>query len=1177
MAATTPRAGARPLEVPRALQEGDKFVRWDEDSGVGCPVTLRVDPNGFYLYWTDQNNEVDMIDLVTVRDTRNGKNAKIPKDLKLRQVVCMGSQEPLEDKTLTVCYGSDFVNPNFVNFCCSNKETAEMWANEVVRLAYNLVQLNGPTSMFLLKAHTRLTLMADKAGKIPVKNILKTFAQNKEDRKRVEKALEASGLLSGKNDFIPVSKFQYEDFFTLYKNLTQRTELESIFDSLCGGSKRKLMAAEQFVEFLNKSQRDPRLNEILYPYANVERAKDLITQHEPNKSNAQRGVLSLDGLLRYLLSEDNPVVSSAKSYQLDDMDQPLPHYFINSSHNTYLTGHQLTGKSSVEIYRQCLLAGCRCVELDFWNGRTEEPVIVHGYTFVPEISAKEVIEAIAETAFKTSDYPVILSFENHCNTRQQAKIAQYCREFFGDMLLDIPLDSFKLEPGSVLPPPAALRRKIIIKNKKKHHKKGHAAPSGLAAAAVASALPVTQHGNGEVPALLKDNSRESRDEEEPNEEDEESSSEEEEEVEKLANKAPDEKSTRETEAGEELSALVNYVQPVHFTSFENAEKKKRSYEMSSFDEKQATTLLKERPIEFVNYNKYQLSRVYPAGTRFDSSNFMPQVFWNAGCQLVALNYQNLDLAMQLNLGIFEYNQRCGYLLKPEYMRRRDRRFDPFAESTVDGIIAGTVSVQVISGQFLTDKRVGTYIEVDMFGLPADTVRKRFKTKIVPVNGINPLFEEEPFVFKKVVLPELATLRLAAYEESGRLIGHRVIPVVGLCPGYRQVGLRNEFSQPIGLASVFVHVVVKDYVPDGLSDFAEALANPIKYQSELEKRAQQLSVLTDDMEETSEVLEDTLGKENPGTKARRSQLHSTTSSELPSFSAPATGSLPRASVSINQTETTQVEEAESVESLSESTPIAKGSPGPTNSHPVSASAIAEICAESLEQLMESKVVKEKKMELEKKLENLRKKHEKEKARFGGQKTTSGDADKSKGKFYMSHKLVKRLSSKNIEVEEPTESDPESRSKGLAREHLAQEKDLQEKYHETVFSTLEKVMKASQAAQLKMLASLVERETAEVMKKLESVRRDEVKALAKIHKDKDELVRIKREVASSIVEKGVSERVRLKEAYRKRQEDLERQHADVRARFDEERSKIKMALSREYDGRLALISEEGGSGT
>jgi hypothetical protein len=57
--------------------------------------------------------------------------------------------------------------------------------------------------------------------------------------------------------------------------------------------------------------------------------------------------------------------------------------------------------------------------LDFWNGRTEEPVIVHGYTFVPEIYAKDVLEAIAESAFKTSEYPVILSFENHCNPRQQ--------------------------------------------------------------------------------------------------------------------------------------------------------------------------------------------------------------------------------------------------------------------------------------------------------------------------------------------------------------------------------------------------------------------------------------------------------------------------------------------------------------------------------------------------------------------------------------------------------------------------------------------------------------------------------------------------------------------------------------------------------------------------------------
>ena len=46
-------------------------------------------------------------------------------------------------------------------------------------------------------------------------------------------------------------------------------------------------------------------------------------------------------------------------------------------------------------------------------------------------------------------------------------------------------------------------------------------------------------------------------------------------------------------------------------------------------------------LTLLSYNKRQLSRIYPRGTRVDSSNFMPQVYWNAGCQLVALNFQTL--------------------------------------------------------------------------------------------------------------------------------------------------------------------------------------------------------------------------------------------------------------------------------------------------------------------------------------------------------------------------------------------------------------------------------------------------------------------------------------------------------------------------------------------------------
>lgn len=105
--------------------------------------------------------------------------------------------------------------------------------------------------------------------------------------------------------------------------------------------------------------------------------------------------------------------------------------------------------------------------------------------------------------------------------------------------------------------------------------------------------------------------------------------------------------------------------------------------------------------------------------------------------------------MQLNQGRFEYNGNCGYLLKPDFMRRTDRIFDPFAETPVDGVIAAQCSVQVISGQFLSDKKVGTYVEVDMYGLPTDTIRKEYRTKIVLGNGLNPVYEDETFTFRKV--------------------------------------------------------------------------------------------------------------------------------------------------------------------------------------------------------------------------------------------------------------------------------------------------------------------------------------------------------------------------------------------------------------------------------------------
>ncbi|EMP31737.1 1-phosphatidylinositol-4,5-bisphosphate phosphodiesterase beta-4 [Chelonia mydas] len=201
-----------------------------------------------------------------------------------------------------------------------------------------------------------------------------------------------------------------------------------------------------------------------------------------------------------------------------------------------------------------------------------------------------------------------------------------------------------------------------------------------------------------------------------------------------------------------------------------------------------------------------------------------------------------DLAMQLNQGKFEYNGSCGYLLKPDFMRRPDRTFDPFSETPVDGVIAATCSVQVISGQFLSDKKIGTYVEVDMYGLPTDTIRKEFRTRMVMNNGLNPVYNEESFVFRKVILPDLAVLRIAVYDDNNKLIGQRILPLDGLQAGYRHISLRNEGNKPLSLPTVFCNIVLKTYVPDGFGDIVDALSDPKKFLSVMEKRADQMRAM-----------------------------------------------------------------------------------------------------------------------------------------------------------------------------------------------------------------------------------------------------------------------------------------------------------------------------------------------
>lgn len=76
----------------------------------------------------------------------------------------------------------------------------------------------------------------------------------------------------------------------------------------------------------------------------------------------------------------------------------------------------------------------------------------------------------------------------------------------------------------------------------------------------------------------------------------------------------------------------------------------------------------------------------------------------------------------------------------------------------------------------------------------------------------------------------------------------------------------------------------------------------------------------------------------------------------------------------------------------------------------------------------------------------------------------------------------------------------------------------------------------------------------MRRLQATRRGEVKALAKKHRDRDELVRVKREFASALVERGVAERVRVAQSYEAKRDDLVRQHELVRLALAEHKTKV-----------------------
>ncbi|KAL5710256.1 phosphoinositide phospholipase C [Ranunculus cassubicifolius] len=211
------------------------------------------------------------------------------------------------------------------------------------------------------------------------------------------------------------------------------------------------------------------------------------------------------------------------------------------------------------------------------------------------------------------------------------------------------------------------------------------------------------------------------------------------------------------------------------------------------------SLLKARSnhgIDLVRFTQRNLLRVYPRGTRFDSSNYNPLTGWMHGAQMVAFNMQGYGKSLWLMQGMFRSNGGCGYVKKPDILMVPDPLFDPKVRLPVKK----TLKVKIYMGDgwrldfnkthFDAYSPPDFYTRVGIAGVPADVVMH--KTKIME-DDWTPVWDKE-FSFPLTV-PELALLRIEVQEydlpEKNDFGGQTCLPVWELRPGIRAVPLFNR--------------------------------------------------------------------------------------------------------------------------------------------------------------------------------------------------------------------------------------------------------------------------------------------------------------------------------------------------------------------------------------------------
>nr|XP_033813475.1 1-phosphatidylinositol 4,5-bisphosphate phosphodiesterase eta-1 isoform X2 [Geotrypetes seraphini] len=650
----------------------------------------------------------------------------------------------------------------------------------------------------------------------------------------------------------------FEEFSVFYKMMSLRRDLYLLL--LSYSDKKDHLTVEELSQFLKVEQ---KMN------VTTDYCLDIIRKFEVSEENKEQNILGIEGFTSFMRSPAGDIFNPLHCEVYQDMDQPLCNYYIASSHNTYLTGDQLLSQSKVDMYAWVLQDGCRCIEVDCWDGPDGEPVVHHGYTLTSKILFREVVDAINRYAFVRNEFPVVLSIENHCSIQQQQKIAQYMKEIFGDKL---DLSSVQIGESKLLPSPQSLKGKILVKGKKlpfhlaEDVEEGEVSDEDSADEIEDECKLTYCFSNGttehqvesfirkKLESLLRES--QIRDKEDPdsftvrallkatheglNVNLKENSAVKEKEKKSycrslMSNMAKHKKTTKSKsrynsidddeedqqdcpgkETGQlyrlgrrrktmklcrALSDLVVYTNSV---AAQDIVDDGTMGNVLSFSEIRAHQVVQQKSEPVMLYNQKQLTRIYPSAYRIDSSNFNPFPYWNAGIQLVALNYQTEGRMMQLNRAKFKVNGNCGYVLKPQQMCKGV--LNPISNDPLPASPKKQLILKVISGQQLPkppDSMLGDRGEVEIIGLPVDCCKAQ--TRVVDDNGFNPVWEET--LTFTIHMPEIALVRFLVWDHDpiGRdFVGQRTVAFGSLMPGYRHVYLEGLTE-----ASIFVHITINE--------------------------------------------------------------------------------------------------------------------------------------------------------------------------------------------------------------------------------------------------------------------------------------------------------------------------------------------------------------------------------